>query len=103
MALVLVKYRSVWLLKIYFNNFRHTSFIYILLIEGIQTIDGLDLGDAFLIESQPPGSYEERISIKAEPDPDCDPSQDECEQWLPGLYIVNIGILNYNYSFQSLK
>ena len=51
------------------------------------------MGDSFLVESQPPGNYEERINIKAEPDPDCDPTEEACEQWLPGLYIVNIGTI----------
>lgn len=58
---------------------------------GIRTVDGIDVGDSFLIESLPPGKYEEQISIQAEPDPDCDPTQEQCEQWLPGVYYVEIG------------
>ena len=59
----------------------------------VKTIDGLDLGDSFLIESQPPGKYQERINIEAAPDPDCDPTQGPCEEWLPGIYYVEIGRL----------
>lgn len=58
---------------------------------AIKTVDGIDLGNSFLIESLAPGKYEEKISIKTDPDPDCDPTQEECELWLPGLYFVEIG------------
>jgi hypothetical protein len=60
----------------------------------IQTVDGVPLGDGFLVLPQNPGKYEEKISIKAEPNPDCDPTQQECENWLPGNYNVKIAICN---------
>jgi hypothetical protein len=41
----------------------------------IQTPDQIPLGNAFLWEAQKPGTYNERITIKAEPDPQCDPTQ----------------------------
>jgi hypothetical protein len=65
----------------------------------VKTIDGLDLGDSFLIESQPPGKYQERINIEAAPDPDCDPTQGPCEEWLPGIYYVEIGRLIFYILF----
>ena len=58
---------------------------------GIDTVDGIPLDDSFLIEAQPAGQYGERITIEAQVDPDCDPSQGPCEQWLPGTYTVEIG------------
>ena len=29
--------------------------------------------------------------VKAEPDPNCDPTQGPCEMWLPGNYSVVVG------------
>ena len=31
------------------------------------------------------------VNLKAEADPDCDPSQGPCEEWLPGNYTVIVG------------
>lgn len=42
---------------------------------GVKTIDGIPLEDSFLIVAQPAGKYSTRITVKAEPDPDCDPTQ----------------------------
>ena len=75
----------------------------------IDTVDGIPLGDSFLNLPQPAGifiyslcllclnsflkgTYGTKISIKAEPDPDCDPTQGPCEQWLPGEYKVSMGM-----------
>jgi hypothetical protein len=60
---------------------------------GVKTVDGIPLGDSFLIEAQKPGTYVDNINIQAKPDPECDPSQGPCEQWLPGKYTVEIGKL----------
>lgn len=49
------------------------------------------IGDAFLNKQSPPGTYGLKFNIKAEPDPNCDPTQQECEQWLPGNYVVKVG------------
>ena len=57
----------------------------------IQTIDQVPLGTAFLLEAQKPGKYRMNIELNAQQDPDCDPSQGPCEEWLPGLYPVQIG------------
>ena len=29
--------------------------------------------------------------LKAEPDPDCDPTQQFCEEWVPGTYVLSVG------------
>ncbi|WAR19856.1 CTuncharacterized [Mya arenaria] len=42
----------------------------------------------------PAGSYNGDIQLKAQPDPNCDPTQGPCEQWLPGTYTVKIAICN---------
>lgn len=57
----------------------------------IDTVDGIPLGDSFLNLPQAPGTYGVKIDIKAQPDPDCDPTQGPCEEWLPGPYAVKIG------------
>ena len=61
---------------------------------GVKTNDGLPLESSFLLEAQKPGMYNTNIEIDAQPDPDCDPSQGPCEEWLPGLYPVQIAICN---------
>ena len=45
------------------------------LVVEIHTPDRIPLGAGFLLEAQKPGTYNERISVKAEPDPQCDPTQ----------------------------
>ncbi|XP_004365279.1 countin2 [Capsaspora owczarzaki ATCC 30864] len=60
----------------------------------VQTVDGLQLGDSSLLEATAPGEYVKRWQVDAKPDPDCDPTQDECEEWLPGQYIVQMAICN---------
>jgi len=61
---------------------------------GIHTPDRIPLGASFLLEAKKPGTYNEQITIKAEPDPQCDPTQQPCEQWLPGTYNVTVEICN---------
>jgi len=56
--------------------------------------DKIPLGTAFLLEAKKAGTYGERISIKAQPDPQCDPTQEPCEQWLPGTYNVTVYLCN---------
>jgi len=60
----------------------------------IHTPDRIPLGTAFLAEAKKAGTYGERISIKAQPDPQCDPTQEPCEQWLPGTYNVTVYLCN---------
>jgi hypothetical protein len=57
----------------------------------IDTVDNIPLGDSFLNLPQPAGKYSTKISLKAEQDPNCDPSQGPCESWEPGLYKVTMG------------
>ncbi|CAF1020393.1 unnamed protein product [Adineta steineri] len=64
------------------------------IVVDIHTPDRIPLGAGFLLEAQKPGTYNERITVKAEPDPQCDPTQEECEQWLPGTYNVTIAVCN---------
>lgn len=42
------------------------------------------------------GSYPQSVKLKAQPDPDCDPTQGPCEEWMPGNYTVKIGNFLYN-------
>jgi len=58
---------------------------------SIQTVDGIPVEDFQLNVAQNPGTYSVQWNLKAEPDPNCDPSQGPCEKWLPGVYKVNIG------------
>jgi hypothetical protein len=46
---------------------------------------------AFLEQEQKPGAYNTQFKLQAEPDPSCDPTQQPCENWLPGLYTVHVG------------
>ncbi|CAF1464454.1 unnamed protein product [Rotaria magnacalcarata] len=64
------------------------------LIIAIKTVDKVPLSASFLVEAQKPGTYGERVSVDASPDPDCDPTQDECESWVPGTYNVTVLICN---------
>ena len=52
------------------------------------------LGQSFLHEIADAGVYNGQFKLKAEPDPDCDPTQGFCEMWLPGNYTVKIGKFN---------
>jgi len=64
------------------------------MIVDIHCPDHIPLGAGFLLEAKKAGTYSERISVKAEPDPECDPTQGPCEQWLPGTYNVTVQICN---------
>ncbi|KAL5009318.1 hypothetical protein ScPMuIL_014899 [Solemya velum] len=58
---------------------------------AIHTVDGIPVGTSFLLEAQEPGTYNDSIQLKAVPDPDCDPTHDICEEWLPSQYTVKTG------------
>lgn len=60
----------------------------------VETVDGLPIDGSFLHQLAGPGTYPSKVQLKAEPDPDCDPSQGPCEQWLPGNYTLKIAICN---------
>jgi len=57
----------------------------------VDTVDGIPVEDVELNMPQAPGMYSVEWNLRAEPNPNCDPSQGPCENWLPGLYNVSIG------------
>ena len=59
--------------------------------EAARSFFCLLVGQDFLHELAGPGTYDGGFKLKAVPDPDCDPTQQECEQWLPGVYTVHFG------------
>ncbi|XP_041354573.1 countin-3-like [Gigantopelta aegis] len=60
----------------------------------IHTVDGIPVETGFLNEPAPAGTYPNVFNLKAQPDPDCDPTQQVCEQWLPGDYTMRIDLCN---------
>jgi len=56
--------------------------------------DRIPLGAGFLLQAEKPGTFSQRITVKAEPDPQCDPTQEPCEEWLPGVYNVTVQVCN---------
>ena len=58
----------------------------------IRTVDGIPLGQSYLTEPQQPGTYIIKWDVSAKPDPDCDPTQGPCENWLPGNYTASVGM-----------
>lgn len=64
------------------------------LVIDLQTVDGIPLGDGFLMQASGPGLYNSSISVNAKPDPSCDPTQQPCEQWLPGQYTATMQLCN---------
>lgn len=61
---------------------------------SIETVDGIPIGQRFLQEPLPAGSYNKTLNLKAEPDQNCDPTQGPCERWLAGNYTVVAEICN---------
>ncbi|KAK3597884.1 hypothetical protein CHS0354_029466 [Potamilus streckersoni] len=64
------------------------------IVIDIETVDKIPVSTAFLNELKPKGIYNVPVELKAEPDPDCDPTQGPCEQWLPGQYTVKVAVCN---------
>ncbi|CAF0759811.1 unnamed protein product [Adineta steineri] len=60
----------------------------------IQCPDKIPIGTGFLLEASKAGTYGQKVTVKAEPDPHCDPTQEMCEEWLPGTYNVTIQVCN---------
>eukprot|EP00047_Mylnosiga_fluctuans_P001514 m.220677 g.220677 ORF g.220677 m.220677 type:complete len:258 (+) comp10434_c0_seq1:1193-1966(+) len=56
----------------------------------IKTVDGIPLGASDYNPAAKPGQYGGKWQVKAAPDPSCDPTQEECENWLPGTYQVDV-------------
>ncbi|BFZ06971.1 hypothetical protein BsWGS_10010 [Bradybaena similaris] len=64
------------------------------IVIAVRTVDGIPIESAFLQEPRNPGTYNQTVKLDAEPDPDCDPTQGPCEQWLPGSYTLIIELCN---------
>ncbi|XP_041353048.1 uncharacterized protein LOC121371312 [Gigantopelta aegis] len=62
----------------------------------IHTIDGVPVDGGFLNDAAPAGTYHRGFNLKAQPDPDCDPSQEDREKWLPGDYTMHIDLCTAN-------
>jgi len=60
----------------------------------IKTVDGIPIGQRYLTEPQPPGTYVIKWDASAKPDPNCDPTQGPCETWQPGQYSASVAICN---------
>lgn len=60
----------------------------------VETVDGIPIEDGFLQEPKKAGDYTQSLSLKAMPDPNCDPTQQPCEMWEPGNYTVRIELCN---------
>ena len=59
---------------------------------ALHTVDHIPLGQSQLLAPQKPGAYDIKWKVNASPDPDCDPTQQPCEMWLPGNYTVETGM-----------
>ena len=57
----------------------------------INTADGIPVGQGQLMEPLAPGGYNVTWTVSAKPDPNCDPTQEPCEEWIPGNYTANVG------------
>ena len=57
----------------------------------IDTQDHVPVGEDTLVEPLDPGAYNVTWTVTAKPDPNCDPTQEPCEMWLPGNYTANVG------------
>jgi len=64
------------------------------MVVGVETVDGIPIANSFLLQPQMAGKYESSIKLSASPDPKCDPTQQPCEEWLPGNYTVSIALCN---------
>ncbi|CAF1408126.1 unnamed protein product [Rotaria sp. Silwood1] len=60
----------------------------------VYTPDHIPLSGRYLLEAAKAGTYSERLVVIPDPDPRCDPLQEECEKWLPGIYNVTVQICN---------
>ena len=63
----------------------------------IKTVDGIPLGQSYLTEPQQPGTYIIKWDVAAKPNPNCDPIQEPCENWLPGNYSASVGTSQWLY------
>lgn len=64
----------------------------------IDTQDGIPVGEDELMEELAPGAYNVTWAIHAKPNPNCDPTQNPCEEWLAGNYTANVGMFFNEYA-----
>ncbi|KAK7104013.1 countin-3-like [Littorina saxatilis] len=62
----------------------------------VKTVDGMPIEDSMLLKAENATAFPapQSLSLKAEQDPNCDPSQGPCEQWLAGNYTLMIDVCN---------
>ncbi|XP_003383765.1 PREDICTED: countin-3-like [Amphimedon queenslandica] len=61
----------------------------------IRTQDGIPLGENTILKPVPAGqTVNGGGKVTAAPDPNCDPTQNMCEMWLPGNYSVILAVCN---------
>lgn len=60
------------------------------MVINIEPVDKIPLGDEFMLYQQGPGSYKVEFKVDATPNPDCNDPM--CEQWLPGLYNIDLAL-----------
>ena len=58
----------------------------------VHTVDKLPIGGSQMTTAQKPGTYAFAWNVKAQPDPNCDPTQGFCEKWLPGNYTADVSL-----------
>ncbi|KAK7504838.1 hypothetical protein BaRGS_00003866, partial [Batillaria attramentaria] len=66
------------------------------LILFVKTVDGIPVEDGVLMPAQNASAFPapQAFTLNASPDPDCDPTQQMCENWLPGNYTLIVDICN---------
>ncbi|XP_076463460.1 countin-3-like [Babylonia areolata] len=66
------------------------------LILFVETVDGIPVENGFLLMAQNATAFPvpQAYTLKAEPNPDCDPTQQMCEMWVPGDYVLKVEICN---------
>jgi len=66
------------------------------LILAVETVDGIPVEDGVLVKAQNATAFPapQAFKLKAEVDPDCDPTQGPCEMWLPGNYSLRVDVCN---------
>jgi len=58
----------------------------------VDTVDGIPLGDSELNPDSPPGTYGVKWQIQTQPSQNC--QEPPCEEWLPGVYNITVGVCN---------
>lgn len=66
------------------------------MIITVKTVDGIPVQEGLLMQAASASQFPapQKFTLKAEPDPSCDPTQQFCEQWVPGTYVLRVEICN---------